>query len=414
MAAGLGAQVDKEMTCFAGTVHKGNLADWYRLAGEQLLHPGWREADFKRLKTQHINAIRTDLCADNDEELGKEALYQFIYGPDHPYGSYNLGAVGDLESIRLDDVKAFYRRYYTPANLVLGLAGDYGQDFTERAKRDAARLPASESAMIELPEPLAIHGREALIIQKQTPAVAVSFGFPIRVKRGDPDWVALWLVRSWLGEHRASVSHLYQRIREVRGMNYGDYAYIEYFPHGMFAFHPDTNLARRQQIFQIWLRPLRDNNDAQFATRAAMFELQKLIDNGLGETDFEATRRYLDNFVSLLVKTQLRQLGYRIDSAFYGIDVFTNYVRTGLEKLTLADVNHAIEKHLQTADVKFVFVAQDAGDLKSRLVSDKPSPIEYNSKKPDALLKEDKAIEALPLKFDGESVRIVPVEQMFS
>ena len=33
------------------------------------------------------------------------------------------------------------------------------------------------------------------------------------------DFVALYLARTWLGEHRASMSRLYQRIREVRGMN---------------------------------------------------------------------------------------------------------------------------------------------------------------------------------------------------
>src|SRR3546814_9933605 len=37
----------------------------------------------------------------------------------------------------------------------------------------------------------------------------------------------LWLAKTWLGEHRSSSSHLYQRIREERGMNYGDYAYVE-------------------------------------------------------------------------------------------------------------------------------------------------------------------------------------------
>ena len=60
-------------------------------------------------------------------------------------------------------------------------------------------------------------------------------------------FVALWLARAWLGEHRASNGRLYNRIREVRGMNYGDYAYIEAFPRGMYQFFPDPNLGRRAQ-----------------------------------------------------------------------------------------------------------------------------------------------------------------------
>ena len=40
------------------------------------------------------------------------------------------------------------------------------------------------------------------------------------------------------------MSHLYQRIRELRGMNYGDYAYIEAFPGGMYQFFPDPERRR--------------------------------------------------------------------------------------------------------------------------------------------------------------------------
>jgi zinc protease len=132
----------------------------------------------------------------------------------------------------------------------------------------------------------------------------------------------------------ARISHLYQRIRELRGMNYGDYAYIEYFPHGMFQFQPDPNLGRQQQIFQMWLRPLRTNNDAHFATRAAMYELDKLVREGMTQEDFDATRNFLDKFASLLVKTQAARLGYQLDSVYYGIEPFADYVRKGLARLT--------------------------------------------------------------------------------
>ena len=39
------------------------------------------------------------------------------------------------------------------------------------------------------------------------------------------DVAALMVANSWLGEHRKSYSRLYQKIREARSMNYGDYSY---------------------------------------------------------------------------------------------------------------------------------------------------------------------------------------------
>ncbi len=310
-------------------------------------------------------------------------------------------------------MRAYYRDHYTVANITVGLAGGYPDEFATQVSDDLQKLAVGERRRLDVPAARVPDGREAVLIQKETPAVAVSFGFPIDLKRGDPDWVALWLVRSYFGEHRSSNSHLYKRIRETRGMNYGDYAYIEYFPRGMFQFHPDTNLGRQQQIFQVWLRPLRDNNDAHFATRTAMFELEKIIEDGLSESDFETTRAFLSKFVSLLMDGQSRQLGYAADSQYYQIDDFAAYVRDGLAKLTLADVNRVIRENLDTENIQYVFVTGDAEDLRKRLVSDQVSPMTYAAEKPQALLDEDERIASTPLGFAEDSVSIVGSEAVF-
>ncbi|MDH4256168.1 MAG: insulinase family protein, partial [Gammaproteobacteria bacterium] len=275
------------------------------------------------------------------------------------------------------------------------------------------KLEPGAREALDAPAAPPLKGRSAVIIQKETPAVAVSFGFPIDLKRGDKDWVALWLARSYLGEHRSTNSHLYQRIRETRGMNYGDYAYIEYFPRGMFQFHPDTNLGRQQQIFQVWIRPVRSNNDAQFATRVAMYELEKLINEGMTESDFETTRAYLAKFVSLLTDGQSRQLGYALDSQYYQTEEFSSYVRNALDGLTLDDVNRVIRENLDTENMQYVFVAKDAEDLQQRLVSDAASPMTYDADLPQEVLDEDKVIDSLPLGFSADKVRIVKGDEVF-
>jgi len=411
MASGFNAQIDKEMTLLSGQVHKDNLNAWYELVRGQLLYPAWSQQDFERIKTQVSNAIRTNLVGNNDEELGKEYLYTTIYGDDHSYGSLNLGATGDIESITLDDVKMFYREYYTIANITVGLSGGYPDAFPTRISNDMQKLDAGVKALLDARAAPLIEGRQATIIEKETPGVAVSFGFPIDVKRGDPDWVALWLARSYLGEHRSTNGQLMQRIRETRGMNYGDYAYIEYFPRGMFQFHPDTNLGRQQQIFQAWIRPVRSNNDAHFATRVAMYELENLINEGMSESDFEATRAFLSKFVSLLTDGQSRQLGYEMDSQYYQIDDFANYVREGLANLTLDDVNRVIRENLDMENMQYVFITRDGEDLRQRLMSDQQSPMAYDADLPQEVLDEDKLIDNIAIGFD--SVTVIPAEEVF-
>ena len=110
---------------------------------------------------------------------------------------------------------------------------------------------------------------------------------------------------------------------------------------------------------------------------------------------------------------QSRQLGYALDSGYYGIENFADYVRDGLGKLTLADVNRVIRENLQTENMQFVFVTKDAEDLRQRLISDQASPITYETDKPQELLDEDATISNAALGIAEDKVTIVKAEQVF-
>lgn len=411
MATSVASQVDKEMTTFSAVTHADNLERFYSLLREMLLEPGWREEDLKRLRDQTVNFLRVTLRGNNEEELAKEVLYNEIYRG-HPYGHHNAGTVAGLERITVEDLKRFYARHYTQSRLILGIAGGYPKEFPARLKRDFGRLPGGEPAPLERPAPKPIEGIQVRLIEKQTRSVAYSIGFPIRVKRGDPDYLPLLVTQAYFGQHRTSGGRLFRRIRAERGLNYGDYAYIEYFPRGMFRLEPDPNLARPQQIFQIWLRPL-EPETAHFALRLAFYELDKLIREGIPPAEFDQTRRYLAKYVNLLLKTKDAELGYAIDSLYYGTPEYTRYVREGLEKLTLEEVNAAIRRHLRTRDLYVVAVTAKAGELAGRLVSDAPSPMRYNAPKPPEILAEDKVVAAWKLGLHPEWIQVVPVEQVF-
>ncbi len=413
IAGSFTAQVDKHLTRFSAQIHRDNLQIWYPLAREMLLEPAFSEADFDRVKTQQLTALRVQLRGNNDEELAKERLYEDIYGKDHAYGTLNLGHGKDIEAITLDDVKQFYQSYYSSNRLAIASAGSPDHNIVDRLTEDMPALPAIGAPEEARPELPSLQGRSATIIEKETPAVAVSFGWPIAVNRSHPDWAALWLVRSWLGEHRNSNGRLYNRIREERGMNYGNYAYIEYFPYGMYLMQPEPNMPRLNDLFQVWLRPLRSNNDAVFATRVALHELDQLQRDGLSAEDFEATRGFLKKFVAILVANQSRQLGYFVDSQFFGIGEFPDHVREQLDKLTLDQVNAAIRTYLNPSDAHFIFVSRDGKELASILGGDKPTPISYNSPKSKELTAEDRVIQKLPLGIAPARIKIEPVAEVF-
>src|SRR5262249_41638884 len=158
--------------------------------------------------------------------------------------------------ITLDDVKAFYAKYYTRDNAVVAMGGGYSKSAQAAFEKSVQQLPAGKPAPVAAPVAKAIHGRQGLIVSKPGADCTITFGCPIDVHRGMKDFYALWVANSWLGEHRNSSSHLYQVIREARGMNYGDYSYIEAFPEGGQRRQPPPNVGRREQLFEVWIRTL--------------------------------------------------------------------------------------------------------------------------------------------------------------
>jgi len=414
MATSFSWQVDKEMTVFSGTTHVDNLEKYYSLIREMLLDPGFRDDDFQRLKEDAINYLKTSLRGGNDEELGKEVLYTMIYPASHPYGHQNMGSVSALEGLTVKDVRGFYQANYTRANLVIGLAGGYPADFSKRVEADFGKLPtgAIDQLTLKLTQPRQTPGTQIEIVQRETRSTALSLGFPIDVTRAQKDWPALAVVASYFGQHRSSNSYLYQRLREARGLNYGDYAYIEYFPRGMFQFQPDANLGRKLQIFQIWIRPVEPQN-GHFVLRAALYEYDKLVREGMSQEAFESTREFLSKYVNVLTATQDDQLGYALDSRYYGIKDFPTYMREQLAVLTLADVNRAIKQYLKSDAMRVAIVTRDATGLRDAIVNNKPSPISYNAPKPKEITDEDKQIENYKIVVKPADVTIVPADKVF-
>ena len=413
MAGSFTGAADKELTTFTASIHKDNWHEFLHIVLDQLAKPGFRAEDFQRLKDRQLTALTQDLRSNNEEELGKERLQTNVFAGTR-YGHHALGTVAGIKAITLDDVKAFVRDHYTLGDLKVGLSGDVPDGFVQVTSAILSALPAGKPA--PRPAPFAVkrpRGMEVEIIRKDTRSTAISFGLPIVVTRSHPDFAALSIVRSYLGEHRMANAQLYQRIRAVRGMNYGDYAYIEAFPGGMFRFFPGANIVRRNQLFEVWIRPVEPQN-AHMALRIATAELQRLIDNGISQPDFENTRDYLMKNVYVMTATQDAQLGYGLDSKWYGTPEFTSYMRNALSKLTRRQVNDAIRRHLSATDLSVVIITKDAEALRDALVADAFSPIKYDSEKPADLLAEDKVIGARRLAIKPGNVKITPVEEVFA
>jgi zinc protease len=75
-------------------------------------------------------------------------IAEAMYPPQHPYNWLTIGAMEDLESASLDDVSAFFHRFYVPANASLAVVGeiDLGETMA-RVERYFGSIPGRTKAL---------------------------------------------------------------------------------------------------------------------------------------------------------------------------------------------------------------------------------------------------------------------------
>jgi zinc protease len=413
MAARIDYQADKEVVVVMGQCHRDHLTRYYPILRDALLKPRFDPADFTRLRDEAVNYLANGLRGNDDENLGKWTLQLALY-PNHPYGHVDAGTVQGLEKITLADVQSHYRNHFTRNVVDLGLAGGYPDYFANEVSRDfTIALPEGGSSQIPLPAPRMPEGIEVVAVSKPCIATAISVGFPTDVTRRDDDWYALLVANSYLGEHRTFNGVLMNELRGKRGLNYGDYSYIENFIQEGGTTFPVANIPRRQQYFSFWLRPIPHRN-ALFGLRGGLYYLDKLVREGIPEEGFQQTRSFLLTYSKLWAQSLDQRLGYLQDSKFYGMADYLSEVQKRLPALSKEQVDAAVRKHLQSKNLVVALVTQDGPASLQTLLSGKPTLIHYDSAgTPSDILAEDKLIQLFPVEVNRQRSRVIAPTDLF-
>jgi zinc protease len=262
--------------------------------------------------------------------------------------------------------------------------------------------------------PAANPGFEVLVVTKPARAWAISLGHPLAITRADDDFFPLFLANSYFGEHRTFNGALMTKLRSDRGLNYGDYSYVENFVQDGASTFAAPNVPRRSQAFTIWIRPVAAEH-AHFAIRLAVRELRRLVRFGLTPSAFDETRAFLLNYSKLWTQTPSRRLGFAMDGVFYGGTSLVDELADRLPLMTVDDVNRAIKNHLRPESLSMAVIADPEGGAAfvDALASNAPSPIVYATPTRPEVLAEDREISIEPLPVERVRCRIVPAESVF-
>jgi zinc protease len=100
-----------------------DLALWMESDRMGYLLPALTDAKFANQREVVLNERRQNY-ENRPYGLAGMAIVAALYPADHPYHWLTIGGADDIRAARIDDVKAFFQRYYHPANASLTLAVD--------------------------------------------------------------------------------------------------------------------------------------------------------------------------------------------------------------------------------------------------------------------------------------------------
>jgi len=417
-------RVEKETTVFSMTVPRDVFPQFVSAVLKPMLtQPLFLQTELERIRKEALVAIRSNLRFEQQEQLGLLALDNWVLrgtALDH----LAQGTVEGLQAASRNDLQVYYNKYYQGLNIFV--AASITDTAALKLLLSAVPSNTDRSLGSNPPRVAALEGRRLLMItQPNAIATGLHLGFPIALHRGDPNYWPLFIASVFFGTHRDDFGRLYKDIREERGYNYGDYSYIEYYAARPFALFPPPGTPRDQQYFSVWIRPVA-HQYAHFMLKAMTSELESFVKTGMTPDQVAAAKQKARTLYLSYADSRTRQLGYRLDDMFYGMknNGYLQEMLANLDKVTTEQVNTAIKKHLQAANLKYVIVTNEsvaqkladdiAGDTnvqsKTREEYHIPEPVPPEKQK---MLAQDEEWKAYKLNIPRENITIVKAEQMF-
>ncbi len=348
----LGASINvnagtEEITIRANTLAK-NYGATLDLVEEILLEPRWDVKEFERIKRQTVNQIRAQSA--NPTAIAQNEFNRLVYGEKNIRSRNILGTIESVNSITLDDLKAFYTKNFSPSVSRLGIVGDINRKTVKKSlkglnrrwKKKRVSIPKYETP--KMPEKSKVYFYDVPNAKQSV----IYFGYPALAVT-DPNYYPATIMNYRLGGG-GFASELTQQLREGKGYTYG-----------IFSTFQGT---KSPGPFFIFSR-LRSNVTLEGAQL-----IKKILDDYpkmFGKKDLDTTQGFLIKSNARAFETANAKLGLLNNISKYGWDYDYVKQRESIVKATtVADVRNLSTKYLNTNKMIWLVVG-DAKTQKDRL-----------------------------------------------
>ncbi len=320
-----------------------NLDRTLELAEEVMFKPAFAEEDFARIKKQTLESIANQI--NQATVLANNAFAELIYGENHIEGMPSMGTSATVEAMDLEDVKAYYNSYFSPAGAQMVVVGSMSKDEIMPKLDFLKSWEGEEYAWSDLPENEAGKGGKIYLIDKPGAAQSeIRIGYLTDLTY-DPtgDYYEAVIMNYALGGNFNSRINL--NLREDKGYTYGA--------------RSSFRATKEPGIFLASAGVRKDATDSSIVEFLA--EMRDYREKGITEEELAFTKQSITLSEAREYETPWQKAGFLRRILDYDLD--GDYVKEQsklLQSMTVEDVNETAQERLKLDDMIIVVVGDKA------------------------------------------------------
>jgi predicted Zn-dependent peptidase len=184
--------------------------------------------------------------SEKPKNIALKAIYELVFGNDTPYGVSTQ--VNDYDTLRLEDLKDFYRNNYGSNNCYIILSGPIDHTIMNLVHQHIGSAWNADGKPNDFNQVTYFKPTKEHIIKKDALQSAIQIGMPM-VHRTHADFIPFQLLNILFGGYFGS--RLMSNIREDKGYTYGIHSNISAFQQGsIFTISTETGSAVTQATME--------------------------------------------------------------------------------------------------------------------------------------------------------------------
>lgn len=334
----------EEISMYAGTLSR-NFEKTLSLMKEILLEPRWDSTEFAMAQSRTKNRIIQSQA--QPRSVANDLFFKLLYGTDNIFGFNTSGTKESLDKIKLDDLKAFYEKNFSPSVTRIQIVGNVSKEQVLKVLEPLEKeWKAKEVAFNSYPVPAGPDKSAIYFVDIPGSRQSVIYIGNLALSRDNPDYVRADFVNYRLGGAFTSIFN--QILREEKGFTYGASSYF-----------------MEQKIIAPFIAATSVRSDATFETIKIFKEEMEKYRNGVSQEDLQFIKNCMIRSNALRFETNGSLAGMLFTMSKYGFP--EDYIKKEgeiIKNITIEEHKAITNKYIVPDKMYYVVVGDAATQMK--------------------------------------------------